>query len=295
MTTTTLKLFALIFMVIDHLGYFIPQMPIWFRWIGRLSAPIFIFCMSWGFHYTKDKWIYIIRMYLLGVGMALTNVVLNSICNVNYQVYITNNFFSTLFVICSLIFIIEAALTNPSKKHLYLGVFFIWQLISTSICICFSEFIPLIETYNSYIFYGSVLGNIFYVEGGIFFIVLGLGLYFLRNNKKKVIIFYCCFCLFYFIFLDLGILSRLLIRIDYYFSDKIYEITRILFSVIGIQARTSATIDIFFLNYQWMMIGALPFILFYNNKKGKQIKYLFYYFYPLHIFVLYCLGNLLTL
>lgn len=46
-------------------------------------------------------------------------------------------------------------------------------------------------------------------------------------------------------------------------------------------------------NYQWMMIGALPFMLTYNKKSGKRLKYFFYVFYPLHIIILYYLGKLM--
>lgn len=41
MTSLSLKITALILMTIDHIGAFIPGMPILFRWLGRLSAPIF--------------------------------------------------------------------------------------------------------------------------------------------------------------------------------------------------------------------------------------------------------------
>ncbi len=41
MSTNLLKLTALICMLIDHIGEFIPQSPIWFRYIGRISAPLF--------------------------------------------------------------------------------------------------------------------------------------------------------------------------------------------------------------------------------------------------------------
>ncbi|OQY85353.1 MAG: hypothetical protein B6D40_03740, partial [Anaerolineae bacterium UTCFX3] len=40
--------------------------------------------------------------------------------------------------------------------------------------------------------------------------------------------------------------------------------------------------------YQWMMIAALPFIMLYNGERGRySLKYLFYTFYPLHIWILY--------
>ena len=43
-------------------------------------------------------------------------------------------------------------------------------------------------------------------------------------------------------------------------------------------------------NYQWMMVASLPFMLLYNREKGKSMKYLFYLYYPVHIYVLYILG-----
>ena len=48
MSITALKTLSLILMTIDHIGAFIPEMPIAFRWIGRLSAPVFLFCLLEG-------------------------------------------------------------------------------------------------------------------------------------------------------------------------------------------------------------------------------------------------------
>ena len=44
-------------------------------------------------------------------------------------------------------------------------------------------------------------------------------------------------------------------------------------------------------DYQWMMIGALPFMLSYNNKLGKSQKWFFYVAYPVHIAILLCIGQ----
>lgn len=42
--------------------------------------------------------------------------------------------------------------------------------------------------------------------------------------------------------------------------------------------------------FQWMMITALPLIMLYNGERGQySLKYLFYAFYPLHIWILYTL------
>ncbi len=51
--------------------------------------------------------------------------------------------------------------------------------------------------------------------------------------------------------------------------------------------------NLFTLNPQWMMVFALPIIFMYNGQRGKNIKYFFYVFYPLHIWILYIIGYLL--
>ena len=50
-------------MTIDHIGEFLPDTPIWFRWIGRIAAPIFIFCLTEAMRHTKDRRKYCIRLY----------------------------------------------------------------------------------------------------------------------------------------------------------------------------------------------------------------------------------------
>ena len=64
--TNFLKLFAILTMVVDHVGtVFFPQHPE-FRWVGRLAFPIFCYCLTVGLMYTRD-----IRRYL---GLAIYGV-----------------------------------------------------------------------------------------------------------------------------------------------------------------------------------------------------------------------------
>ncbi|MBT1171893.1 hypothetical protein JS528_00660 [Bifidobacterium sp. MA2] len=50
----------------------------------------------------------------------------------------------------------------------------------------------------------------------------------------------------------------------------------------------------FTVNYQWMMVFALPFMLLYNHKRGPHVKWFFYVFYPAHIVVLYLIGMVMS-
>ncbi len=90
------------------------------------------------------------------------------------------------------------------------------------------------------------------VEGSIFFVAFGVVLYYTRKNKGTLIVFYTAFSLIF------------------------------LLSVVSSGFSVENLIE----QNQWAMIFALPIILLYNGKKGRGMKYLFYVYYPLHIFIL---------
>lgn len=67
MSAFTLKLIALITMIIDHVGaVFFPDV-IWLRYIGRISMPIYAFLLSQGYRHTHDFKRYAIRMTIFAV------------------------------------------------------------------------------------------------------------------------------------------------------------------------------------------------------------------------------------
>ena len=61
----TLKYLALIFMVLDHIHYFFGftgKIPLLFSQLGRLAAPLFLFCVIEGFTHTHDRKKYFLRI-----------------------------------------------------------------------------------------------------------------------------------------------------------------------------------------------------------------------------------------
>ncbi|MFA9468723.1 TraX family protein [Streptococcus sp. E24BD] len=63
----SLRLIAMIIMLIDHTGaVFFPQF-LWLRYIGRLAFPIFAFLIVEGYSYTKDFRRYLLRLSALAV------------------------------------------------------------------------------------------------------------------------------------------------------------------------------------------------------------------------------------
>ena len=70
---TQLKTIALALMVLDHIHYFFEFtgcIPTVFNMLGRLSAPLFLFCTVEGFAHTHDRRRYFIRIWGIGTAMA---------------------------------------------------------------------------------------------------------------------------------------------------------------------------------------------------------------------------------
>ena len=74
LSETGLKWIALVTMVLDHIHYFFSFtgcVPEWFSMVGRLGAPLFLFCLVEGFTHTHSRKRYFARVYVLSTAMSL--------------------------------------------------------------------------------------------------------------------------------------------------------------------------------------------------------------------------------
>jgi len=264
---TQLKLIALVLMVLDHIYEFFSYselVPIWFTWLGRLVFPIFMFTMAEGFYYTQDRKKYMLRLYMGTAFMGVINYLLYSTLTRPDNMPIMNNIFSTFFMTVLYLYLIEEikASRNFGKN--------IAQPIAVIILSLVATFIPIAinmvnNNINYYIPYGitvllvSLFPSPMFVEGGPVLIVLGIIMYYTRGNRTKQITIYVILCLMFYTGGGLN-LENLLCN-----------------------------------NYQWMMVFSAIFMLLYNGEKGRGYKYLFYIFYPTHIYILYVLSVFIML
>ncbi len=75
---SALKIFAMVVMLVDHVGMVLFPELIWMRIIGRLAFPIFAFFIAEGFYYTKSPLKYMGRM---AVFAAISEPVFDLACS----------------------------------------------------------------------------------------------------------------------------------------------------------------------------------------------------------------------
>ena len=266
MSSFALKCIALALMLLDHLYQFLGftgRIPLWFTWLGRLSAPIFCFCMAQGMAYTHSRKTYLLRMYFFSVGMSVGNLLLSFFLPDPTGAGIPNNIFATLLLGAAIIGCMEE-MAQDRQKGQTLWMYFLGIELAGFFC---SDFLARAGQTEVAQLLQILIPTPLSVEGGVFFVILGPLFYYFRFSKRKTAVFYLVF--------SLGLC---------------------LSSSIACYSLGMSAWDAFFgVQYQWMMVFALPLLWYYNGKKGKySLKYLFYCFYPLHIWLLYLVHTMLA-
>lgn len=101
MSSFGLKLFAIIFMFIDHIGVvFFPENMI-FRIIGRLAFPLFAFQIGIGYSHTKNKLKHILTMLLFAIISQIPYIMMCSIHNATITLNVLFTFLFALLIIYS--------------------------------------------------------------------------------------------------------------------------------------------------------------------------------------------------
>lgn len=282
MSTSVLKIIAAICMVIDHIAVYFDTAPVWFHWIGRISAPVFMYCLAWGMVYTHDRKKYLLRLYTASVSMS----VLNYFFDYFFETKIESNIFAVIFSAALLIYIIDYIKQNKADRK---KIIIIYTAVQITEIVFIGIILPMIPGFgymeeNVFI---ALSGNIFMNNEGFIFVALPVLIYYYGYTKISLAITYLGWWAAYVILCVSGLPYRLLRGIPEGSAKNVMEFLGRVF------LKLNPMDSLRHLDYRVLVICALPFMLLYNNKRGKYNKYFFYLFYPAHIYVLYFLSKYL--
>lgn len=260
-----LKYLAAALMLLDHIHYFFAftgKVPLFFSWLGRLAAPLFLFCIIEGFVHTHDRLKYFMRIYLLSILMGLIHF---SFYNIGSVFVRGDGFFPQNQMLASfaILLVVLQGIDWCQKKQWTKGLAAI--------------FIPLLLPYlfvyllthasNPTLLFSLNLSmftvlplHTFILDGGTSTLLCGILLYLFRKHPIRQAAAFIITCLLY----DVGLV------------------------ILG-GANLKVT-DFFTQAYQWMEVFAVIPMLCYNGTRGTGSKTFFYWFYPVHIYVLYALS-----
>jgi len=261
MSTFILKLIAIIAMLIDHIGATLvnssvnPELYYVCRSIGRIAFPIFVFLIVEGFHHTHDIMKYMKRLAVF----ALISEIPYDIAFYQYQT--GRNFIED----------VKTIVANGFQQQ---------QL-------------------------ASLVGNLNRQQNVFFTLFLGLSVIYIMSLVEKkfqkqiiitnlldaaVTIIFCFFA--YILKTDYDFAGVLLIITFYLFRGRKILLSISLFLINAtILSNVTAFLETGYLLYviQLLATFAMLPIALYNGKKGKDIKYFFYIFYPAHLLLLFFL------
>ena len=266
LTETGLKWIALVTMVLDHIHYFFGftgAVPEWFSMAGRVSAPLFLFCLVEGFTHTRSRKKYFAKVYVLSAAMsALLFLMAFGGILVRPDGFYPGNGMMTTFAV---LMVIWQGIDWLEQRRFGRGLAAVliplaWPILANLLSVAFPALAtPLgFAAYSVLPTWGTTGDSSWPV------LVMGLVLYLFRRRRKvQVAAFSVYYVLYGVVYMGLVVSSVMPDFAWWQLFTRYYEIYGIL---------------------------AAPLMLWYNGQRGRGHKALFYAFYPAHIYLLYALS-----
>jgi len=255
------------------------------RMIGRLGFPLFCFLLVEGFLHTRNILKYTVRLAIFAIisEIPFDLALFGTVYYPNYQ-----NVFFTLFF-GMLVMIGFKAIAEKAKDKKWLPALAVFGAIALGLASSYA-FNGLINFYNSYIIKSGYYSS-FSLSGmgmviAIIFCVIALLVYLVLCRvglAKSASVIFADFTV-----LIIGMFLAEILKTDYSGFGVLtiavmYALRRNHFtSMLG----GCITLTIMFLGEAPAFFALIPAKL-YNGERGLRLKYVFYLFYPVHLFILY--------
>ena len=271
---TQLKTVALVLMVLDHIHYFFEftgWVPIWFNMLGRLSAPLFLFCTVEGFAHTHDRKRYVFRIWAIGTAMAALEffMIYAGAFRRGDGFYPQNAIFQDLVLLC----VVWQGIDWLREKKFAKGIGAIaavlcWPYMVVAFLLVFPQVqdMPIASAVVAFLMTSPLPMWTAITDGSWGFLLGGVLLYALRGHRP----------------VQLGVWALNVLLWDLVLP----------FAMFHAQADFVWT-QMFTDYYEWFGVAAAVLMGLYNGRRGSGHKQLFYGFYPAHIYLLYGASCLL--
>ena len=271
---TRLKTVALVLMVLDHIHYFFEftgWVPIWFSMLGRLSAPLFLFCTVEGFAHTHDRKRYVLRIWAIGTAMAALEffMIYAGAFRRGDGFYPQNAIFQDLVLLC----VIWQGIDWLREKKIAKGAAAIaavlcWPYMVVVFLLLFPQVqdMPNASAVVAFLMTSPLPMWTAVTDGSWGFLLGGVLLYALRGHRQ----------------VQLGVWAL---------NALLWDLV-LPFAMVHAQADFVWT-QMFTDYYEWFGVAAAVLMGLYNGRRGSGHKQLFYWFYPAHIYLLYGASCLL--
>ena len=271
---TQLKTVALVLMVLDHIHYFFEftgWVPIWFSMLGRLSAPLFLFCTVEGFAHTHDRKRYVLRIWAIGTAMAALEffMIYAGAFRRGDGFYPQNAIFQDLVLLC----VVWQGIDWLREKKFAKGIGAIaavlcWPYMVMAFLLVFPQVqdMPIASAVVAFLMTSPLPMWTAVTDGSWGFLLGGVLLYALRGHRP----------------VQLGVWAL---------NALLWDLV-LPFAMVHAQADFVWT-QMFTDYYEWFGVAAAVLMGLYNGRRGSGHKQLFYWFYPAHIYLLYGASCLL--
>lgn len=254
-------------MTIDHFGAyqtFTTDQTVndFFRAVGRIAAPLFLFLVVESLRYTRSKIRYVLRLYFAGAVIEIVNqIFVKAAGSADIGNILPTFFYAALFVTA-----IEHLIERKDRRSAFVSAACLvipFLIVPLNIGLCESGYAEIWSIIS--IFFPSI----FTVDYSILFVLLGAAWYFINHKTINCALF--------------AVLSLLsfVIPVEIFFTAPLRCFRPVFFNVFEL-----------FVDTQWCMCLAIPFMLLYDGTKGRGMKYLFYIYYPVHVYILFLISYL---